>query len=332
MTAIAATHRFALLLQAFPELSAAELTPASSDASFRRYFRVNRQPSRIVMDAPPAQEPLGPFLAVHARLAAADLHVPTIFAADTDQGFLLMEDLGHTDYLSQLTATTVDALYSAAFDALLQMQTRISTADLPPYDAATLHREMALFPTWCLQRHGGWTLTATQQRILDHSMARLVESALAQPPVFVHRDFHSRNLMVTPERSPGILDFQDAVAGPLTYDLVSLLRDCYVAWPDDQVTAWALQYRQMAQDAGLVVADAPRFLQQFDWMGLQRHLKVLGIFCRLYHRDGKARYLADLPLVLDYARRIAHRYPEFAELAALLDDVNVAVPLATASS
>ncbi|APZ41877.1 aminoglycoside phosphotransferase family protein [Acidihalobacter ferrooxydans] len=311
----------------------APLEPASGDASFRRYFRALTRSgaSYIVMDAPPAQEPLAPFLDITQRLAQADVHVPNVHAHDTHAGFALLDDLGTTPYLAALSPTTADALYADAFATLLRIQ-RADCTGLPDYDAAMLGREMALFPDWFLGRHLGLTPDTAQRALLDTVNAALIASALAQPQVFVHRDYHSRNLMRTATDNPGVLDYQDAVRGPLTYDLVSLLRDAYVAWPEERIRAWALSYRDQAARAGICLAvDDATFLRWFDLMGLQRQLKVLGIFARLYHRDGKAGYLADLPRVLDALLRIAPRYPDTAPLAELLHTLDIPARLAKAA-
>ncbi len=275
------------------------------------------------MDAPPEKEPLAPFLEIHTRLKAAALHVPELFQVDEKQGFLCLEDFGHTDYLSALTSETVESLYESAFNALFQMQCQASTLGLAPYDAATLQREMALFPDWCLSRHCQRSLNEIERQSLDNAFQLLIDSALSQPQVFVHRDFHSRNLMVTLTHNPGILDFQDALHGPITYDLVSLLRDCYIEWPIDQVQRWVFGYYTRLQRHGFAVGSPTQFQKWFDFMGLQRHLKVLGIFCRLYHRDGKSRYLNDLPLTLKYARQIAGQYDELNALATLLESLRL---------
>jgi hypothetical protein len=298
----------------------AELERASADASFRSYWRTQSQGRTwIVMDAPPNKEDIGPWLDIAARLNAAGLQAPEIRASDADLGFVLMADLGTRLYLPELNAASADALYGDALDALLTMQTRVDTTGLPAYDEARLVAEMQLLPQWFLQRHLGFTPECEQWDIIESAFRALEKSARTQPQAFVHRDFHSRNLLITPERNPGILDFQDAVIGAVAYDLVSLLRDCYIAWPDDRVYAWVESYRQRLQAAGIAVADAGGFRRQFDLMGLQRHLKVLGIFCRLWYRDGKAGYLNDLPLVWRYTREVGVRHPETAELVALIE-------------
>ncbi|MEJ2631320.1 MAG: phosphotransferase [Acidihalobacter sp.] len=305
------------------------LQPASGDASFRRYFRTRTTAGHdyIVMDAPPEQEALAPFLDVTRRLADAGVHVPRVHAHDAAQGFALLEDFGSTHYLAELNPDTANSLYSDAFAMLLRIQ-RASHADLPDYDRSTLEREMALFPEWFLGRHFGLQLSPTQQATLNAIEDVLVANALEQPQVFVHRDYHSRNLMLTAQDKPGVLDYQDAVRGALTYDLVSLLRDAYVAWPDERVRAWALDYRDHAVGAGLCAAVADNtFLRWFDLMGLQRQLKVLGIFARLCHRDGKMGYLADLPRVLAYVMHTAPRYADTAPLADLLKALDIPTQL-----
>ncbi len=297
------------------------IAPASSDASFRRYFRVSFDgESRIVMDAPPDKEDSRPFVRIARALHGIGLNVPQILAEDLAQGFLLLTDLGSEQYLPALTEASVGRLYGDAMSALLTLQACGPQADeLPPYDEALLLREMELFRQWYLGRHLSLQLSDSEQRMLDETFLRLAQSALAQPRVAVHRDYHSRNLMVAPH-NPGILDFQDAVHGPVTYDLVSLLRDCYVAWPRAQVEAWVLGYQELAIDSGILrLRDEERFLRWFDWMGVQRHLKATGIFARLNHRDGKPGYLKDIPRTLGYVREVAGRYPELAGLGEIVE-------------
>lgn len=296
------------------------IEPASADASFRRYFRVTRgDDTYIVMDAPPDKEDLHPYLRVAEMLAGIGLNVPLVLARNVREGLLLLTDLGTRQYLAELAVeSAVDHLYADALAALLRMQTdgRARSGALPPYDGALLTREMELLPDWFLGRHLEQAVGAAERALLDRLFESLVQAALEQPATFVHRDYHSRNLMLEAENNPGILDFQDAVRGPVTYDLVSLLKDCYVAWPEARVGAWALQYRQRLLDAGFTLgADEREFLRWFDLMGLQRHIKVLGIFCRLFYRDGKAQYLLDLPRVLRYVRSAAAAHPETAEFA-----------------
>jgi len=309
--------RFARTALALPTL---QLHSASSDASFRSYWRTQgAAPERIVMDAPPTHEDLGPWLGIAQRLRAAGLSAPQVLAQDLADGFLLIEDLGNALLLPALRADTVDTHYAKAMQALLQMQRHIDARDLPAYDEARLIAEMELMPTWLLQRHLGIDIACEQWDVIEVAFRALVSSARAQPQVFVHRDFHSRNLMLLPNDALGIIDFQDAVRGPLSYDLVSLLRDCYIAWPRAQVEAWVEDYRRHAVAAGLTNASPARFLRDFDLMGLQRHIKVLGIFCRLWYRDGKAGYLRDLPLVWQYTREVGSRYAEIAPLIALIE-------------
>ena len=294
------------------------LAPASADASFRRYFRVTLPDGStlIAMDAPPDREDCRPFVAVAARMRQANLHVPQIFEQDLAQGFLLLEDLGGRSYLEALNRETVEPLYADALAALLRLQARAPVADLPRYDRDLLTREMGLFTDWLLVEHLGLKLRQEEQGMLAATSERLVDNALAQPVVCVHRDYHSRNLMVVDHDNPGVIDFQDAVAGPITYDLVSLLRDCYVTWPGAQVDAWVEGYHRRVQAAGLLEGvDAATFLEWFDLMGVQRHLKAAGIFARLNHRDGKAGYLADIPRTLGYIVGVGKRRPLMAPLA-----------------
>jgi len=298
------------------------IEPASADASFRRYFRVSRAADTyIVMDAPPEKEGLGPFLSVARTLLGVGLHVPVVLAKDLTRGFLLLSDLGRRQYLDELTDTTVDGLYGDALDALSVMQAanRAAIGELPPYGAALLKREMELMPEWFLGRHLGLEISTAERGMLDRLFEALTQSALEQPSAFVHRDYHSRNLLVTGSENPGILDFQDAVWGPVTYDLVSLLKDCYIAWPRDRVRSWALQHRERLSARGIAVgADPAQFIRWFDLIGLQRHIKVLGIFARLYYRDAKSQYLKDLPRVLTYVRDAATDYAETTEFSAFI--------------
>jgi aminoglycoside/choline kinase family phosphotransferase len=298
-----------------------ELTSASSDASFRSYWRtVGTDPTWIVMDAPPALEDVQPWIAMAQRLRDAGLNAPQVHAENLDEGFLLISDLGTRLYLPALNDDTVEPLYGAAIEALLTMACDVRDEGLPPYDEARLVAEMELMPTWFLQRHLGYTPECEEWDIVESAFRVLVNNADEQPRVFVHRDFHSRNLLLPHGgEGPGIIDFQDALRGPLTYDLVSLLRDCYIVWPDERVYAWVEAFRERANAAGLTRADSERFRRWFDLMGLQRHLKVLGIFCRLWYRDGKAGYLGDLPRVWAYTRDIGRRYPEIAPLIDLLE-------------
>jgi aminoglycoside/choline kinase family phosphotransferase len=297
--------------------------PASGDASFRRYFRVTLSDGTtlIAMDAPPDREDSSTFVQVAERFREAGLHVPAIEALDLVQGFLLLEDLGSRHYLDLLDEASVEQLYSDALSALISLQTCGPQQGLPPYDAELLQREMALFTDWLLERHLGLALDDADQAMLEDSFHLLTESALAQPRVCVHRDYHSRNLLVPPAgQTPGIIDFQDAVIGPVTYDLVSLLKDCYIAWPLERVDHWAMGYFERAVQSGVLRAEhEAHFLHWFDLMGVQRHLKAAGIFARLRHRDDKSGYLKDIPRTLGYIVAIAGRHPELAGLARLIE-------------
>ncbi len=305
-------------LQVELQLPMDAIAPASADASFRRYFRVNvGDTTWIAMDAPPDREDSAPFVRVAQALAQIGVPVPVIRNADLTRGFLVLSDLGSTHLLSTLQqGAEPKAAYAPAAAALLTMQLRGQDAalHLPRYDEALLRREMSLFPEWFLHRHLAMGPTDTVRAILDRAEAVLVQSALEQPQAFVHRDYHSRNLMVTAAGGVGVIDFQDAVRGPVTYDLVSLYKDCYVAWHEDQVLTWAEEHRLRLLAAGWPVNDAQRFQRWFDYMGLQRHIKVLGIFARLWYRDGKGGYLSDLPLVLRYVLAVTAKYSELAEL------------------
>lgn len=292
-------------------MTAFGIAPASSDASFRRYFRITAaDKTYIVMDAPPAQEDCRPFIKIAQAFAGLSLNVPLVLAQDLTQGFLLLTDLGSQQYLNNLNDDSAEGLYSDAIAALVTLQRGSPDGvSLPPYDLAMLLREMELFREWFLGRYLQLPLSAVQQRLLDSTFEALAHSALAQPTVWVHRDYHSRNLMVTGERNPGILDFQDAVVGPITYDLVSLLRDCYIRWPKEQVLKWVRQYYDQTRDLfpSLTLAQLSVW---FDWMGVQRHLKATGIFARLNIRDGKPGYLKDIPRTLGYVRDVSADYAE----------------------
>lgn len=304
------------------------LLPASADASFRSYWRVRRgAQSLIVMDSPPELEPVQPWLDLGGRLAAAGLHVPAVHAVDLAQGFLLIEDFGTQMLLPALNADSVDALYGAALDTLLRMQTCVRGEDIEAYSEARFAMELDYLPQWFLQRHLGVEPGCGDWDVLELAFRRILGVLAEQPRVFVHRDFHSRNLMLTAQDSPGIIDFQGALYGPLTYDLVSLLRDCYIAWPPERVDRWREDYRLRLVAAGLTDADAAQFRRWFDFTGLQRHIKVLGLFCRLCYRDGKPHYLADLPLVLNYVFEAAAPYAELADFAALLERSTAGVVL-----
>lgn len=298
------------------------LEPASADASFRRYFRVRAAGlSLIVMDAPPEHEDCRPFVRVARLLAEAGVHVPRVIAEDLEQGFLLLSDLGTTSYLQALKNDTADELFRDAIDALLRWQLASRPGALPPYDEALLTREMKLFPEWYLQRHLGLTLNPAQLQALDVVFALILNNNLAQPAVYVHRDYMPRNLMVC-EPNPGVLDFQDAVYGPITYDVASLFRDAFVSWDEERVLDWTARYWEKAKRAGLPVdSDFGSFYRDFEWMGLQRHLKVLGIFARLHYRDGKCGYLEDAPRFVGYVRAVAVRYNPLRPLLTLLDAI-----------
>ncbi|MEO7067158.1 MAG: phosphotransferase [Rhodanobacter sp.] len=323
-----------------------QLQSASADASFRSYWRAQQgSNSWIVMDSPPALEDPRPWLEMSARLATAGLHVPAVYAQDLEQGFLLIEDLGNQLYLPALNERTADALYGDALSALLRMQRDVDVGGLAPYNREFLSRELELMPEWFLGKHLGYTPTCEMWDVLEAAFTTLLTSALAQPRCFVHRDYHSRNLLIvdaqrdvgaptnlklsnkvsaTPtQKNPAIIDFQGALLGPITYDLASLLRDCYIVWERERVEGWVESYRQQLLAAQLIGSDidGEHFLRWFDLMGLQRHLKVLGIFCRLYYRDGKRSYLNDLPRVYNYVIDVARRYPELNEMVALLERV-----------
>ncbi len=303
------------------------LRSASDDASFRRYFRLDaaHEGARtlIVMDAPPPQEDCRPFVHASGVMAAAGVSVPRVLAADLAQGFLLLDDFGSLTYLQALNPQTAPALYHEASAALVRLQKASRPGVFPDYDRALLTRELELYPQWYVERHRGHTLSDDDKNVMHGAFQTLLNAVLKQPAVYVHRDYHSRNLMVLPgEANPGVLDFQDAVYGPCTYDLVSLLRDAYVEWPEALVIDLAIRHWEQARKAGLpVAADFGDFYRDFEWMGLQRHLKVLGIFARLNHRDGKPRYLADMPLVLDYVLKAATRYRAFGPLVKLIEKI-----------
>jgi aminoglycoside/choline kinase family phosphotransferase len=309
------------------------ITVASADASFRRYFRVSRgdvdpaawEPkadSLIIMDAPPGKEDIGPYLKVTSLLEQAGAHVPHVHASDARRGFVVMEDLGDTQYLSLLrTGRGVDKLYGDALTTLANIQVRglRASQQLAPYDREPLERELNLMPEWFLGKHFGLELTPEERALLTVTNEILINEALLQPQVFVHRDFHSRNLMYLPPSlekgsGPGVIDFQDALRGPIGYDLVSLLKDCYISWSRERVERWVKGYRRVLGNLGANVGDSEyQFMRWFDLIGVQRHIKVLGIFCRLWYRDGKPGYLGDLPLVFEYVRDACRRYPELVE-------------------
>jgi N-acetylmuramate 1-kinase len=296
------------------------LSVASADASFRRYFRVHAQDkSYIAMDAPPEKESCKTFVEIAKLFLDCGLNVPTVIAQDLTQGFLLLSDLGDDTYLSKLNASNAKNLYGDATNALIQLQLASKPDVLPVYDTALLNREMQLFPDWYIAKHLNINLDEAQKALLDKTFAILTDNILSQGQVYVHRDYHSRNLMVC-AHNPGILDFQDAVYGPITYDLVSLLKDAYIEWEEAEMMDWVVRYWDPAKKAGLPVpADFSEFYRDFEWMGAQRHIKILGIFARLSHRDGKDGYLKDMPLVMDYLRRVCGRYIELRPLLKLLN-------------
>ena len=296
-----------------------DLQVASADASFRQYFRVtNTQDNKtyIVMDAPPEKEDCHPFVQVTDLIRSVKVNAPNIIAMDLQQGFLLLDDLGDTPYLQQLNEDTADELYIDAIDALVKMQG--IDAMLPAYSEKLLQAELDLFETWYLNRHLDIQLSKTQKAVLQAVFDSLIKNAQEQPQVFVHRDYHSRNLMITEHNNPGVIDYQDAVIGPITYDLVSLFRDCYIEWPRERVEHWLDLYLARITPTHLI--DRVTLMRWFDLMGLQRHLKVLGIFARLNYRDGKSQYLDDLPLTLKYVLYISQQYKEFQPLKKLIEE------------
>ena len=300
-----------------------QLTPASEDASFRRYLRATLADGRtyVAMDAPPEKEDCRPFVRVAHMLSAAGVHAPNIIARELEQGFLLLSDLGSRTYREALNDANSAALFADATEALLRWQLATRAGELPPYDEALLRREMNLFPEWYVGRHLEKELSSAQKERLENVFFLLVKSALAQPTVYVHRDYMPRNLMVC-EPNPGVLDFQDAVLGPITYDVVSLVRDAFMSWEEERVLDWVVRYWEKARNLGLPVdADFGEFWRALEWMGLQRHLKVLGIFARINYRDGKPKYLQDTPRFIGYARSVSQRYRELAPLARLLDEL-----------
>jgi len=304
------------------------LAPASADASFRRYFRVTTSDgaTRIAMDAPPPREDCRPFVKVSALMHDAGLHVPRVLAQHMERGFLLLTDLGSTTYLAAINADNADRLFDAALQGLVQWQLASRPGVLPPYDEALLRREMMLFPEWYVGRHLGVTLAPNLQQALDDAMTLIVRSNLAQPAVYVHRDFMPRNLMLS-DPNPGVLDFQDAVYGPITYDVVSLFRDAFMSWDEEQVLDWTAHYWKKAKRSGLPVdSDFGIFYRALEWMGLQRHLKVLGIFARICYRDGKPDYLADTPRFIAYVRAVCGRYDELRGLMQVFDALESRAP------
>jgi aminoglycoside/choline kinase family phosphotransferase len=309
------------------------LTIASADASFRRYFRVSMVTpylgfkTLIAMDAPPPQEDCTPFVNIAKLFLDAGLNVPKLIAQDLTHGFLLLSDLGDDTYLSQLNSESAPKLYLDATNALIKLQIASKENALPKYDETLLTREMQLFPDWYVSKHLNVSLTGEQQVILKNTFEVLNKNILSQGQVYVHRDFHSRNLMITKENNPGVLDFQDAVYGAISYDLVSLLKDAYISWEEEQIIDWAVRYWQPAKKAGLPVPDDfSEFYRDFEWMGAQRHIKVLGIFARLSHRDGKDGYLKDMPLVMIYLRKVCERYVELRPMLRLLNQLENVKP------
>jgi hypothetical protein len=305
-----------------------EIRPASADASFRRYYRVTRHNARslIAMDAPPEREDCRPFVQVAALLRAAGVNAPLVIAQNLERGFLLLTDLGETTYLTALNEASADRLFADAIEALIRWQLASREGVLPSYDEAALRRECDLFPEWYVGRHLGLALSGAQARTLSDAVRLIIARALAQPAVFVHRDYMPRNLIVS-DPNPGVIDFQDAVHGPITYDLASLTRDAFVSWEEERVIDWAARYWEKARGRGLPVdPDFGAFYRDFEWMGLQRHLKVLGIFARIHYRDGKSGYLEDTPRFVNYAGAVARRYRELLPLARLLDEIERRVP------
>jgi aminoglycoside/choline kinase family phosphotransferase len=311
------------------QLDLPTLAPASEDASFRRYFRiVSKNPdflTLIVMDAPPQHEPLDAFIEVNLVLENAGLNVPKILEKNVTEGFLLLNDLGTKTYLAELNSESADYLYQDATHTLVQMQLASKPDVLPSYDEVLLQRELDLFPEWYIGKHLHIELSKLQDLQIKQAFELIIQNNLAQAKVYVHRDFHSRNLKEKEKNNPGVIDFQDAVYGPITYDASSLWRDAYIAWPEERVIDWVIKYWEEGRQAGLPMPnDVGQFYRDFEWMGLQRHLKVLGIFTRLFHRDGKDGYLKDIPLVLEYAIATANRYIELKPLARILESTRPA--------
>lgn len=307
-------------LDSLSENTYIDLKPASADASFRQYFRVTNNKDNktyIVMDAPPEKEDCHPFLLVTDLIRGVGVNAPDVILMDIHQGFLLLDDLGSKPYLDYLDDNNADKLYIDAIDALVKMQT--IDGMLPAYDEQRLQTEMDLFETWYLQRHLGIELDQSLKAKLDSVCKVLIENALEQPQVFVHRDYHSRNLMITDENNPGVIDYQDAVIGPISYDLVSLFKDCYIEWPRQRIELWLEQYLARITPVQLIEKDT--LIRWFDLMGVQRHLKVLGIFARLNYRDGKTQYLRDLPLTLKYVLDACQSYEELQPLKILFEEM-----------
>ncbi|WP_447798938.1 aminoglycoside phosphotransferase family protein [Pseudomonas moraviensis] len=309
--------------QGWGTMPPATLTAASSDASFRRYFRWEGDGcSFVVMDAPPPQENCKPFVDIAFLLAKSGINVPKIYAEDLERGFLLLNDLGNKTYLDVIDGENADALFHDALQALLAFQQLPMVAPLPGYDVALLRRELELFPEWYVKHELGIEFDAAQQQQWQHISQLLIDSALAQPKVLVHRDYMPRNLMLS-EPNPGVLDFQDAVYGPVTYDVTCLFKDAFLSWPEERVRGWLESYWQQASALDIPVqTDFEDFLRASDLMGVQRHLKVIGIFARICHRDGKPRYLADVPRFFSYIEAVIARRPELAELQALFSSLH----------
>lgn len=299
-----------------------KIAPASADASFRRYFRIHKgQDTFIAMDAPPEKEDVRPFIKVAELLHGAGVHVPRVVAQDIDNGYLLLTDLGTQTFLDVLNENNADELFSSAIDALIKWQAASRPEVLPPYDEALLRRELSLFPDWYVAKHLNISLTDKQQAGLEEMFSLIVRNNLSQASVFVHRDYMPRNLMISTP-NPGVLDFQDAVYGPISYDVASLFRDAFISWPEARMLDWVVRYWQRARQAGLPVPeDFAQFYRDVEWMGLQRHLKVLGIFARINYRDGKPKYLADTPRFIQYVRQVGERYDELRPLMKLFDQL-----------
>lgn len=306
------------------QLQEPQFAPASADASFRRYFRIsNGDKTWVLMDAPPEKENCQPFIHVTRLMLEAGLNAPVLHAQDLERGFLLMSDLGRQTFLHVINETNADALFSAAIDALIRWQLASKPRELPPYDDALLRRELALFPDWYVAKHLRRELTAAQRNLLTATDDALVANALVQPCVYVHRDYMPRNLMIS-EPNPGVLDFQDAVYGPISYDVVSLFKDAFLSWPEERVRIWARLYWERARAANLPLdGDFAAFYRSFELMGTQRHLKIIGIFARINYRDGKPHYLADVPRFIRYVRETALRHAELTPLLRLFDELGM---------